>query len=55
MIQSRQLKNVHIEYHLAIRNDDYPPFASWMELEGIMLSEVSRLEDSHIVSLIQGI
>ena len=28
---------------LAIRNDKYSPFASmWMELEGIMLSEVSQ-------------
>ena len=27
---------------LAIRNDKYPPFAStWIELEGIMLSEMS--------------
>ena len=42
----------------AIRNDEYPPFAStWMELEGIMLSEVSQLEkDKHyIVSFIWGI
>ena len=34
-----------VEYYLAIRNDKYPPFAStWMELEGIMLSEVSQSE-----------
>ena len=34
-----------MEYSSAIRNDKYPPFAStWMELEGIMLSEVSQLE-----------
>ena len=34
---------------LSIRNDRYPPFAStWMELEGIMLSEVSQSEkDKH--------
>ncbi|XP_077701918.1 uncharacterized protein LOC144282306 isoform X2 [Canis aureus] len=31
-----------MEYSSAIRNDKYPPFAStWMELEGIMLSEWS--------------
>ena len=32
-----------------IRNDKYPPFDStWMELEGIMLSEVSQSEkDKH--------
>ena len=34
-----------MEYSSAIRNDKYPPFASlWMELEGIMLSEVSESE-----------
>ena len=41
-----------MEYSSAIRNDKYPPFAStWMELEGIMLSEVSQLEkDKHMFS-----
>ena len=34
-----------MEYYSAIRNDEYPPFAStWVELEGIMLSEVSQSE-----------
>ena len=34
-----------MEYDSAIRNDKYPPFAlTWMELEGIMLSEVSQSE-----------
>ena len=34
-----------MEYSSAIRNDEYPSFAStWMELEGIMLSEVSQSE-----------
>ena len=33
---------VYMEYYSAIRNDKYPPFASTcMELEGIMLSEIS--------------
>ncbi|XP_048949038.1 uncharacterized protein LOC125752372 [Canis lupus dingo] len=33
-----------MEYSSAIRNDKYPPFAStWMELEGIMLSEVKNV------------
>ena len=38
-----------MEYYSAIRNDKHPPFAStWMELEGIMLSEISQLEkDKH--------
>ena len=46
-----------MEYSSAIRNDKYPPFApTWMELEGITLSEVSQSEDNHyMVSLIQGI
>ena len=47
-----------MEYSSAIRNHKYPPFASgWMDLEGIMLSEVSQLEkDKHyMVSFIWGI
>ena len=38
-----------MEYSSAIRNDKYPPFAStWVELEGIMLSEISQSEkDKH--------
>ena len=38
-----------MESYSALRNDKYPPFAStWMELEGIMLSEVSQSEkDKH--------
>ena len=40
-----------MEYYSAIRNDKYPPFAStWMELEGIMLSEVSRWRTNIICS-----
>ena len=47
-----------MEYSSAIRNDKYPPFVStWMELEGIMLSEISQSEkDKHyVVSFIFGI
>ena len=46
------------EYYSAIKKNEYLPFAlKWMELEGIMLSEVSQLEvDNHyMVSLTQGI
>ena len=49
---------VYKDYYSAIRNYKYPPFAStWMELEGIMLSEVTQLEkDKHyMVSFIWGI
>ena len=35
-----------MEYSSAIRNDKYPPFAStWMELEGIMLSEIMSIRE----------
>ena len=47
-----------MEYYSAIRNDEYPPFAlTWMELEGVMLSEISPLEkDKHyMVSFVWGI
>ena len=47
-----------MEYSSAIRNDKYPLSAStWMELEGIMLSEISQSEkDKHyMVSFIWGI
>ena len=46
-----------MEYYSAIRNNKYPPFAStWMELEGIMLSEISQSEDKHYMfSFIWGI
>ena len=47
-----------MEYYSAIRNDKYPPFAlTWMELEGIFLSERSQSEkDKHyMISFIWGI
>ena len=45
-----------MEYYSAIRNDKYPPFAStWVELEGIMLSDIIQSEkDKHMVSFIWG-
>ena len=45
-------------YYSAIRNDEYPLFAPmWMELEGIMLGEVSQLEKNnhYMVSLMRRI
>ena len=39
-----------MKYYSAIRNDEYPPFASmWMELEGIMLSKVGQPEKTNII------
>ena len=47
-----------MEYYSAIRKDEILPFTlTWMELEGIMLSEISQAEKDnyHMVSLICGI
>ena len=46
-----------MEYYSAIRNDEYPTFAStWMGLKEIMLSEISQAEkvNYHMVSLTCG-
>ena len=46
-----------MEYYAVIRNDEYLPFAlTWMELEGIMLSEISQAakDNYHRVSFICG-
>ena len=50
--------HTQMECYSAIRKDEYLPFKSmWMELEGIMLSEISQSEkDKHyMVSFIWGI
>ena len=47
-----------MEYYLVIKKNDILPFATmWMELEGIMLSEISQSEKDkyHMNSLICGI
>ena len=47
-----------MEYYLAMRKNEILPFAAtWMELEGIMLSEISQSEKDryHMFSLICGI
>ena len=43
-----------MEYYLAIKKNEILPFATtWMELEGIMLSEISQSEkDKYMTSLI---
>ena len=46
------------EYYSAIKKNEILPFATtWMELEGIMLSEISQSEKdkNHITSLIWGL
>ena len=47
-----------VEYYSAIRRKQILPFATtWMELEGIMLSEISQVEKDkyHMISLICGV
>ena len=44
-----------MEYHAAIKRNEILPFVTtWMELEGIMVSEISHLEKDnyHMISLI---
>ena len=44
-----------MEYYLAIKKNEILPFATtWMELEGVMLSEISQSEKdkNHMTSLI---
>ena len=46
-----------MEYYLAMRKNEILPFAAtWMELEGIMLSEISQTEKDryHVFSLLCG-
>ena len=47
-----------MEYYSAIKNNEIMPFAAtWMDLEIIMLSEISQTEKDkyHMLSLICGI
>ena len=47
-----------MEYYSAIRKNEIMPFAvTWMDLEGIMLSEISQTEKGkhYTISLIYGI
>ena len=47
-----------MEYYAGIKRNEILPFAMmWMELEGVMLSEISQSEKDmyHMTSLIRGI
>ena len=49
--------HIHMECYSAIRKKQILPFATtWMELEGIMLSEISQVEKEkyYMISLICG-
>ena len=44
-----------MEYYIAIKKNEILPFATtWLDLEGIMISEISQLEKDkdHMLSLI---
>ena len=45
-----------MEYYSDIKKNDIMPFtATWMELETLILSEVSQKDKYHMISLISGI
>ena len=45
-----------MEYYSAIKKNQIMPFAAtWMELETLILNEISQKEKYHIISLISGI
>ena len=46
-----------VEYYSAIKNDIMPFAATWMELENLILSEMSQKDKDkyHMISLITGI
>ena len=47
-----------MEYYSAVKKDDIMPFAAtWMELENLILSEMSQKDKDkyHMISLITGI
>ena len=45
-----------MEYYSAVKKKEILPFATtWMDLEGIMLSETSEKDEYYMVSLVCGI
>ena len=44
-----------MKYYLAIKKNEIMPFETWMDLEIIILSEVSQTEKYHMISFICGI
>lgn len=41
-----------MEYYSAIKNEILPFATSWIDLEGIMLSELSQTEDKYCMTLL---
>ena len=57
-IDDRQIDRQKMEYYSIIKNNEILPFGTtWMDPEGIMLSEISQTEKNkyHMISLICGI
>ena len=51
-------RNVAMEYYSALKKNEILPFVTaWMNLGGVMLSEINQTENSkyHMISLIGGI
>ena len=46
-----------MEYHSVIKNEILPFIATWMDVEGFILSEISQTENDKycVISLIRGI
>ena len=45
-----------MEYYSALKKNEIMPFApTWMELETLILNEVSQKDKYHVISLISGI
>ena len=43
----------YIQYYLAIKRDDILPFVTtWIDFEGLMLSEISQKDKYNMISLI---
>ena len=43
----------YIQYYLAIKRDDTLPFVTtWIDFEGLMLSEISQKDKYNMISLI---
>ena len=53
----KKMRHIKMEYYLAIKKNESLSFVAWIDLEGIMLSEISQTEKDkyHIISLIYGI
>ena len=43
---------IHSEILLSLKMNEIMPFATWMDLEMIILSEVSQKDKYHMISLI---